>query len=133
MTMNLSHRPRTARTARTARTGLVVGGIVLVGALLAARVAVSGKMTDTSGKAPVNTGPSPMPSAGTSDDGASFDLAQRLVGQVIDTHRWTAKDHEKIAPLFYGLHTEQKIEILKRVGAAIDAHRLVLEKGARLF
>jgi hypothetical protein len=113
--------------------GLLAGGVVLAGALLVARVAVSGKVSDTGGAPPVNTGPSPMPSIGGVDNAASFELAQRLVGQVIDAHRWTAKDHEKIAPLFYGLHTDQKIEILKRVGAAVDGHRLVLEKGARLF
>jgi hypothetical protein len=118
---------------RRSRFGLLAGGLVLVGALLAARVAVSGRVSDTAGSAPVNTGPSPMPSAGGGENTASFELAQRLVNQVIDAHRWTAKDHEKIAPLFYGLHTDQKIEILKRVGAAVDQHRLVLEKGARLF
>jgi hypothetical protein len=118
---------------RGSRWGLLAGGVVLVTALLAARVAVSGKVSDTAGGAPINTGPSPMPSVGGPDNASSFDLAQRLVNQVIDAHRWTAKDHEKIAPLFYGLHTDQKIEILKRVGAAVDQHRLVLEKGARLF
>jgi hypothetical protein len=118
---------------RRSKLGLLTAGVVLVGGLLAARVAVSGKITDTAGSPPVNTGPSPMPAVGGADNGASFELAQRLVAQVIDTHRWTAKDHEKIAPLFYGLHTDQKIEILKRVGAAVDSHRLVLEKGARLF
>jgi hypothetical protein len=118
---------------KRSKAGLLVGVCVLVGALLAARVAVSGKMTDTTSAPPVNTGPSPMPSAGACDTSASYELAQRLVGQVIDGRRWTAKDHERIAPLFYGLHTDQKIEILKRVGNAIDSHRLVLEKGARLF
>lgn len=118
---------------RRGKYGALVGGLVLVGALLAARVAVSGKVSDTAGAAPINTGPSPMPAASGCDNGASFDLAQKLVGQVIDAHRWTAKDHEKIAPLFYGLRTEQKIEILKRVGAALDSHRLTLEKGSRLF
>ena len=119
---------------RRSRMGLLIGGVALVGALLAARVAVSGKMTDTANSAPVNTGPSPMPSVGAGcDNAASFELAQRLVSQVIEARRWTSKDHEKIAPLFYGLHTEQKIEILKRVGAAVDSHHLVLEKGARLF
>jgi hypothetical protein len=113
--------------------GFLVGAVVLAGALLATRVAVSGKLSDTGGTPPVNTGPSPMPSIGGADNTASFELAQRLVAEVIEAHRWTAKDHEKIAPLFYGLHTDQKIEILKRVGAAVDAHRLVLEKGARLF
>ena len=61
------------------------------------------------------------PAVGGNDNAASFELAQRLVGQVIEARRWTAKDHEKIAPLFYGLHTDQKIEILKRVGAAVDS------------
>jgi hypothetical protein len=106
---------------------------VLVGALLAARVAVSGKISDTAGSPPINTGPSPMPTIGGTDNAASFELAQKMVSQVIDGRRWTMKDHERIAPLFYGLHTDQKIEILKRVGAAVDGHRLVLEKGARLF
>ena len=116
------------------RMGLVfASGVVLVGALLAARVAVSGKLSDTGSPPPVNTGPSPMPSPPGCDNTASFELAQRLVAQVIEARRWTSKDHERIAPLFYGLHTDQKIEILKRVGAAVDAHRLALEKGARLF
>lgn len=118
---------------RRSRLTLLASGVVLTGALLAARVAVSGKITDTAGTPPINTGPSPMPAVGGNDNAASFELAQRLVAQVIDSHRWAAKDHEKIAPLFYGLHTDQKIEILKRVGAAVDSHRLVLEKGARLF
>jgi hypothetical protein len=121
------------RRSRLGLAPLLLGGIVLVGGLLAARVAVSGKVTDTAGAAPINTGPSPMPSVGGCENAASFELAQKLVGQVIDAHRWTNKDHEKIAPLFYGLHTDQKIEILRRVGAAVDSHRLVLEKGARLF
>jgi hypothetical protein len=120
-------------TMSRSRMGLFVGGVVLLGALLAARVAVSGKMTDTAGSAPVNTGPSPMPSTAGGDSAANFELAQRLINQVIDSKRWTAKDHERIAPLFYGLHTDQKIEILKKVGVAVDSHRLVLEKGARLF
>jgi hypothetical protein len=122
--MNRAHRSRAAALA---------GALALVGAVLVARVAVSGKATDTSSPPPVNTGPSPMPSLSSSDNSESFALAQRLVSQVIDGKRWTMKDHEKIAPLFYGLRAEQKIEILKRVGAAVDSHRLVLEKGARLF
>ena len=115
------------------KSGLFIGGVVLVGALLATRVAFSGKASDTGGGAPVNTGPSPMPSPAGCDNAPSFDLAQKLVSTVIDAKRWTAKDHEKIAPLFYGLHTDQKIEILKKVGAALDSRRLVVEKGARLF
>ena len=118
---------------RRARWGALAGTAVLVGALLAARVAVSGKISDTAGSPPINTGPSPMPTIGGTDNAASFELAQKMVSQVIDGRRWTMKDHERIAPLFYGLHTDQKIEILKRVGAAVDGHRLVLEKGARLF
>jgi hypothetical protein len=118
---------------KRSRAGILVGGVVLVGGLLFARAAFSGKATDTAGTAPINTGPSPMPAAGGCDTGASFELAQKLVGQVIDAKRWTAKDHEKIAPLFYQLRTDQKIEILKRVGTALDTRRLVLEKGARLF
>jgi hypothetical protein len=118
---------------KRSRAALLVGGVVLAGALLFARSAFSGKATDTAGSAPINTGPSPMPAAGGCDTGASFEMAQKLVGQVIDAKRWTAKDHERIAPLFYQLRTEQKIEILRRVGAALDSRRLVLEKGARLF
>ncbi|HVZ75258.1 MAG TPA: hypothetical protein VHJ20_22930 [Polyangia bacterium] len=113
--------------------GAVVGGVFVLGTLLGTRVAVSGKVTDSGGGAPVNTGPSPMPAPGGCDNAPSYDLAQKLVGQVIDAKKWTQKDHEKIAPLFYGLHTDQKIEILKRVGAALDSRRLVVEKGARLF
>jgi hypothetical protein len=119
---------------KRSRTGLLVGGVVLVGALLATRVAFSGKASDTAATPPVNTGPSPMPAIGGNCDNApSFELAQKLVGQVIETKRWTARDRERISPLFFGLHTEQKIEILKRVGAALDSHKLVLEKGTRRF
>jgi hypothetical protein len=118
---------------KRSRMGWLAGGLVLTVALLCARVAVSGKASDTGGPGPIPTGPSPMPNAGTCDNSQSFELAQKLVAQVIENKRWTAKDHEKIAPLFYGLHTEQKIEILKRVGAALDSKRLVLEKGSRLF
>jgi hypothetical protein len=113
---------------------LALGTVVLVGALSATRLAFSGKVSDTSIPPPINTGPSPMPAAGNAcDTTASYEMAQKLVGQVIDTHRWTGKDHEKIAPLFYQLRTDQKIDILKRVGAALDSRRLVIEKGARLF
>jgi hypothetical protein len=119
--------------AKRSRTGIVLGGAVLVGALLFGRAAFSGKATDTAGTAPINTGPSPMPAAGTVETGASYELAQKLVSQVIEGRRWTAKDHERISPLFYQLRTDQKIEILKRVGTALDSRRLVLEKGARLF
>jgi hypothetical protein len=118
---------------KRSRTALLVGGVVLAGALLFARSAFSGKATDTGASAPINTGPSPMPAAGGCDTGASFEMAQKLVGQVIDARRWTAKDHERIAPLFYQLRTDQKVEILKRVGTALDSRKLVLEKGARLF
>jgi hypothetical protein len=113
--------------------GAVVGGVFVLGTLLGTRVAVSGKATDSGGGAPVNTGPSPMPAPAGCDNGPSFELAQKMVAQVIETKRWTAKDHERIAPLFFGLHTDQKIEILKKVGAALDTRRLVVEKGARLF
>jgi uncharacterized protein (DUF1499 family) len=74
-----------------------------------------------------------MPAPSGCDNAPSFDLAQKLVGTVIEKKKWTAKDHEQIAPLFYGLHTDQKIEILKKVGAALDSRKLVIEKGARLF
>jgi uncharacterized protein (DUF1499 family) len=120
-------------TMKRSRSGTLIGGLVLVGALLATRAAFSGKASDTLGNAPMNTGPSPMPTMPGCDNAPSFELAVRMVGQVIEGKRWTAKDHDKIAPLFYGLHTDQKIEILKKVGAAVDSHRLVLEKGARLF
>ena len=113
--------------------GAVVGGVFVLGTLLGTRVAVSGKASDSGAAAAVNTGPSPMPTPSGCDNAPSFELAQKLVAQVIDTKRWTAKDHEKIAPLFYGLHTDQKIEILKKVGAALDSRHLVVEKGARLF
>jgi hypothetical protein len=101
--------------------------------LVGTRAAFSGKSTDSGGGAPINTGPSPMPSPGGCDNSPSFELAQKLVNQVIENKKWTAKDHEKIAPLFYGLHTDQKVEILKKVGAALDSRKLVVEKGARLF
>jgi hypothetical protein len=120
-------------TMKRSKSAWLVGGVVLVGGLLGARVAFSGKTSDTAGAAPINTGPSPMPAPGGCDNAPSFELAERLVIGVIEAKRWTQKDHEKIAPLFYGLHTDQKIEILKRVGVALDSHRLVLEKGARLF
>jgi hypothetical protein len=115
------------------RMGFLLGCAVLVGSLLGARVAFSGKVSDTAGAGPVATGPSPMPEPNGCQDTQSFDLAQKLVAQVIDAHRWTARDHERIGPLFHSLRTDQKIEILKRIGAALDSHRLVLEKGTRIF
>jgi hypothetical protein len=125
MTMN--------RTMKHTKLAFLAGGLVLVVALLGTRMAFSGKATDTAGAAPIATGPSPMPAPGGCDNSTSFDMAQKLVSQVIEGKRWTAKDHDRIAPLFFSLHTEQKIEILKRVGSALDSKRLVLEKGARLF
>jgi hypothetical protein len=115
------------------RMGFLLGGVVLVGALLATRVAFSGKISDTGGGAPVNTGPSPMPAPNGCDNMPSFELASKLVAQVIEAKRWTAKDHERISPLFHSLRTEQKIEILRKIGAALDSHKLVLEKGTRIF
>jgi hypothetical protein len=74
-----------------------------------------------------------MPSPGGCDNAPSFEEAQRLVGAVLERKKWTSKDREQIAPLFFSLHTEQKIEILKKIGVALDSRRLVVEKGARLF
>jgi hypothetical protein len=122
---------------KRSKTGLLIGGVMgavfVLGTLLGTRVAFSGKVTDSGGGTPVNTGPSPMPAPAGCDNGPSFDLAQKLVSQVIENKKWTQKDHEKIAPLFYGLHTDQKVEILKKVGVALDSRKLVVEKGARLF
>jgi hypothetical protein len=111
----------------------LLGAVVLVGALLGTRMAFSGKATDTGAAQPINTGPSPMPSPGGCDNAPSFEEAQRLVGAVLERKKWTSKDREQIAPLFFSLHTEQKIEILKKIGVALDSRRLVVEKGARLF
>src|SRR5678816_3505499 len=110
-----------------------VGAVTLVVVVFGARVAFSGKASDTGSTPPVNTGPSPMPSPVGCDNAPNFELAQKLVNGVIEAKKWTAKDHERIAPLFYGLHTDQKIELLKKVGAALDSRKLVIEKGARLF
>jgi hypothetical protein len=110
-----------------------VGAVVLVAALFGTRAAFSGKASDTGSTPPINTGPSPMPGPSGCDNAPSLELAQKLVGAVIEKKKWTMKDHEQIAPLFFGLHTDQKIEILKRVGAALDTRKLVIEKGARLF
>ena len=110
-----------------------VGAVVLVAALFVTRAAFSGKASDTGSSPPVNTGPSPMPAPGGCDNAPSLELAQKLVNAVIEKKKWTMKDHEQIAPLFYGLHTDQKIEILKKVGAALDSRKLAIEKGARLF
>jgi hypothetical protein len=115
------------------RLGWVAGGLVLLTGLLSARVAFSGKASEAGGSAPISTGPSPMPLPGGCDNTPSFELASKLINQVIENKRWTQKDHERITPLFFTLHTDQKIELLKRVGAAIDSQRLVLERGARLF
>jgi hypothetical protein len=111
----------------------VLGAVVLVGALTGTRLAFSGKATDTGNAAPINTGPSPMPQPGGCDNSPQFEQAQKLVNAVIEKKKWTAKDHEQIAPLFYSLHTDQKIEILKKVGAALDSRKMVVEKGSRLF
>lgn len=111
----------------------LLGAVVLVGALLGTRLAFSGKATDTGNAAPINTGPSPMPSPSGCDNAPNFEQAQKMINAVLERKKWTLKDHEQIAPLFYSLHTEQKIEILKKVGVALDSRKLVVEKGARLF
>src|SRR6185295_12786646 len=85
-----------------------VGAVTLVVVVFGARVAFSGKVSDTGSTPPVNTGPSPMPSSMGCDNAPNFELAQKLITGVIEAKRWTAKDHERIAPLFYGLHTDQK-------------------------
>jgi hypothetical protein len=120
-------------TMKRTNMSWLLGAVVLVGALLGTRVAFSGKATDTGNPPPVNTGPSPMPMPAGCDNAPSFEYAQKLVNAVIEKKKWTAKDHEQIAPLFYSLHTDQKIEILKKVGVALDSRKLVVEKGARLF
>jgi hypothetical protein len=120
-------------TMKRTKANWFVGAVVLVAAVFATRVAFSGKASDTGSTPPVNTGPSPMPGPMGCDNAPSFELAQKLITTVIEAKKWTAKDHERIAPLFYGLHTDQKIEILRKVGAALDSRKLVIEKGARLF
>ncbi len=51
----------------------------------------------------------------------------------METGHWTAKDREQILPLFHQLRTEQKVEILRKIAAAIEAKKLVVDKGVHLF
>lgn len=95
-------------------------GIVLAGVLLAGGVALSQKTV--------------MVAARTGCDNApALEKASKAVSQVIDSGHWTSKDHDQLRPLLHFLHTEQKIELMRKVSAAIQAKKLVLDKGAHLF
>ena len=97
--------------------------VLATGLLLGARVALSQKGQP----AP------PVSPTVIYENKAQVEATHKLVDAAISAKRWTMKDHDEIVPLFNGLRTEQKIEILKKVGAALDSKQLKLEKGARLF
>lgn len=105
------------------KLALVMFGVVLTGGLLIGRVAVSQKAAPAAAtvtaKAPSNS--------------PALEKAHKVIGQILEAGRWTAKDHDQVQVVFGPLHTEQKIEIIRKVAAAIDNKKLVVEKGARLF
>ena len=106
------------------KLALVMFGLVLIGGLLIGRVAVSQKAAP---------GANTVATRAACANPAALERAQKVVGTIIDNGRWTVKDHDQVQLVFGSLHTEQKIEIIKRVAAAIDSKKLVLEKGAHLF
>jgi hypothetical protein len=117
------------------RTGWkVTAALVLVAGLLVGRAALSGKVADPApaaqAQAPAAAVAVPAAQLGC-DNQAALDNTHKVLNQIIEARRWTAKDHDRIAPLFYSLHTEQKVEILRKFSAAFD--RIKIDKGARLF
>lgn len=100
---------------------------MLVAGVLVGRVAFSGKAPEQPALPPA------PPTATLIENKATLELTHKLLNDALGARTWTMKDHERIAPLFYSLRTEQKIEILKKVGAALDAKQLKVERGARLF
>jgi uncharacterized protein YabE (DUF348 family) len=105
---------------KRSKLGFVISGFVLAGVLLAGGVALSQKTVN------VATRPG-------CDNAPALEKASKAVSQIIESGRWTNKDHDQIRPLLHFLHTEQKIELMRKVAAAIQAKKLVLEKGAHLF
>jgi hypothetical protein len=106
------------------RLALVMFAVVLAGGLLIGRVAVSQKATTPGTVALPTRPPGNSPAA---------EKAHKVVNQIIDVGHWTAKDYEQVHLVFAPLHNDQKLEILRKVAAAIDAKKLVIEKGVRLF
>jgi hypothetical protein len=106
------------------KLGLVVFGLVLSGGLLIGGVAVSQKTAP---------GPAAVAVRQTCNNPAALEKAHKVVSQIIDVGRWTAKDHDQVQLVFAPLHNDQKLEILRKVAAAIDSKKLIVEKGARLF
>jgi hypothetical protein len=111
----------------------IAGGLVLLTALLAGRAAFSGKPAEMGAPAMIAPHPPVVPVLNLCQDAQAFDNVRKLVDDTLATRRWTAKDHERLKPLFHSLRTEQKIEIMRKVGAALDARQLKVDKGTRIF
>jgi hypothetical protein len=108
--------------------------LVLAVAMLGARAAFSSKPADAPPKAAAATAqPQAQAPAGCCDTTRSFEEAHALISRAIDAKRWTVKDHQNLAPIFHSLRTEQKIELIRKMAGAVDAHKITIEKGAHLF
>ncbi|HEX3697165.1 MAG TPA: hypothetical protein VH374_17450 [Polyangia bacterium] len=108
------------------KLGLLTVGFALAGVLIGARVAVSQKAAPS--VAPTRTSPVCEKCAAM-----ALEKAHKAVDLVVETGHWTKADHDKVGPLFHTLHTDQKIELLRKIGGLIDQKKLVVDKGARLF
>src|SRR5260370_5895221 len=102
----------------------VISAFVLAGGLLVGGVALSEKAPAATSVAP---GGKPL-----CENPAVTERLHKAVAATIETGHWTAKDREQILPLFHQLRTEQKGEILRKVAAAIEAKKLVVDKGVHL-
>jgi len=112
------------------KLGFLTVGLTLAGVLIGARVAISQKAAPAATAA---AAPAAVSNKCERCDAMAVEKAQKAVSMIVEAGHWTKADHDKVGPLFHTLHTEQKIEILKRVGALIDQKKLVVDKGARLF
>jgi hypothetical protein len=105
----------------------VVAGVALVaGAFCGGKVAFSGKP-------PEYPPPQPPVSHNVCDTKGNLEATHKLVARVLETKVWTRKDQQAIAPLFYSLHSWERIQVIQKIGAALNKGQLKVEKGARLF
>jgi hypothetical protein len=104
-----------------------VAGLALVaGAFCGGKVAFSGKP-------PEYPPPQPPITHNVCDNKGNLETAHRLVAKVLETKVWTRRDQQTIGPLFQSLRSWERIELIQKIGAALNKGQLKVEKGARMF
>jgi hypothetical protein len=104
-----------------------VAGVALVaGAFCGGKVAFSGKPNEPALMIPA-------PPRLICESRPTIELAHRIVNEAIQAKTWTRRDQERATPIFNSLRTQQKIQLLEKIAAAIERKQLRVEKGARLF